>query len=465
MSTICIAIVTVLPFLITLNAPLVHDSYGLIAEAARDTWAKAAAYFTHPTGSVFFRPLGYFSFWLDFKWAGYNPFRWHLWSLIVHFANTYLVYVLARELCLKRFPASIAALVFGLHGSRAEAVSWTAARLDLLASLFTLLSLIALNRYIDTRRSQYYVPMIGCAVLAVLSKESAYCLPFLAAGLLPFKDRTVRKDIFRAAAVLLAICGAIFLYRYWVIGGMGGYWTVSGEPAVLQFSAVRTIKAVFFRQWSLLFFPINWSSTLGGWTEAAVVLFLVVMVGFLIWSQPSVRHLSAAILFLFLAEVPVHHLLLMTADLAGSRVLYLPVLAIALFWGLVVQGCPRKVPQLALSAGLLIFQFAALTHNLLTWREVAFLAQRTCRAAAIQIGNDDRTVIIRGLPSTWHGVFFLGNGFPECVQMNSPHPLKASIYLDGGQQPGGHSRTSNGTIRPNSFSRLLGPLSPSDKER
>jgi hypothetical protein len=137
----------------------------------------------------------------------------------------------------------------------------------------------------------------------------------------------------------------------------------------------------------------------------------------------------------------VHHLLLMTSDLTGSRVLYLPVLAIALFWGLIIQGCAQTAAQVALGAGLLIFQFAALTHNLLTWREAAFLAQRTCRDAAIQIGNDDRTVIIRGLPSTWHGVFFLRNGFPECVQMNSQRPLKATIYIDGDQPPEGHFRT------------------------
>lgn len=45
------------------------------------------------------------------------------------------------------------------------------------------------------------------------------------------------------------------------------------------------------------------------------------------------RFLLASAIFLeLLAVLPVHHLLLMTADLAGARVLYLPVLGLTLFW-------------------------------------------------------------------------------------------------------------------------------------
>ncbi len=57
------------------------------------------------------------------------------------------------------------------------------------------------------------------------------------------------------------------------------------------------------------------------------------MLGFIGWSRPAVYLLLAAIVLEIIAALPVEHLLLMGADLAGARVLYLPVLGLALFWG------------------------------------------------------------------------------------------------------------------------------------
>jgi hypothetical protein len=343
-----------------------------------------------------------------------------------------LVYAFALTLGLHRFPSGIGALVFALHGTRAEPVSWVAADFDLLACLFALLSLLAAIRYAATSQRKWYLAMIIAALLACLSKESAFCLPFLTLGIILFQP-SWKRNLLRASAGIFATCVSVFLYRWWLLNTIGGYSNTMGESALAHFNLIRTMKALFFRQWALLFFPINWSSALSGWTDTAVVLFLVALIGFLIWSKPPLRLLSAAIVFLLCAEIPVHHMLLMTADLSGSRVLYLPLLGMALFWCVVVQGIEKWMPQIALSSALLFFQAAALIHNLWTWREVAFLAQRVCRMAAMQLDQDDRPAIIYGLPVTWHGVFFLANGFPECVQMNSPHPLAARIYVNGEQ--------------------------------
>lgn len=436
----CTAIVAFVPFSITIGAPLVHDSYTHVGEAATETWRQVRAFFTHPSGGdLFYRPLGYLSYWLDFRWAGYDPFRWHLWSVIFHVVNTCLVYALATQLAFSRFAAVVAALVFALHGSRAEAVSWVAARFDLLACFFVLLSLLSLNKWVQTRRPRWYAAMIFGALLAVLSKESAYCLPLLALGMIPFKPRSLTRDLLRCSAVLFAVSSAAFSYRFWVLKGVGGYRADGGESALLHFSLIRTIKPLFFRQWALLFFPINWSTSLPAWLKAGVVIMLIAMCGFIVWSKASKQLLLSALSLVFLADIPVHHLLLMTADLAGSRVLYLPVLGLSFFWALLAQGCERARIQLPLSAALLLFQLAALTHNLLTWRQVAFLAQRTCRSIAAETASDDRAITIHGLPNTWHGVFFLGNGFPECVQMNAQH-APTHIYMEPEQPSSGQAR-------------------------
>jgi hypothetical protein len=455
-----IVILATLPFFITLNAPLLHDSYAHVAEAAGSTFRDALRYFVIPSANdLFFRPLGYLSYWTDFHWAGFDPFRWHAWNLIIHAANVWLMYLLATQLALNRFAAAVAALVLGVHGSRPEVVSWVAARFDLLAAFFVLLCLISVNQYLETKRLRWCIIMLCCAVLGVLSKEAAYCLPFLAAGLIPFQDRSRTRDILRVSAILLAICGAVFIYRLWVVGSVGGYRTAVGRPAILQFNIIHSAKGLLFRQWAFLFFPVNWSTDVGMWVKSAIVLALAVMLGFICWSKASGSMLLAAISLEIIAALPIHHLLLMTADLAGARVLYLPVFGLALLWGLLVQGCDRRRIRNLLTAGLVIFQVVFLCHNLVIWREVAFFSQRTCRALGHELRGDPRPIIVRGLPATWNGVFFLRNGFPQCVAINSDEPADRVYIEHEAPPPPGPARVFSWSDTAERFQEVTSPTS------
>jgi hypothetical protein len=418
-----------LPFFITLNAPLLHDSYAHVTGAATERLRDVLTFFWHPSANdLFFRPLGYISYWIDFKWAGYEPGRWHIWNLVFHAANTFLVYILSRSLSFPRLPSIVSTLIFAIHGSRPEVVSWTAARFDLLAAFFVLLTLIALNRHLATHGRRWRVAMIFCAVLALLSKESAYCLPLLAIGMLPFKSRCDRKEILRYALILLGIASILFVYRCWISHGIGGYRGMAGGAAVLQFSTIRSMKALLFRQWAFLFFPINWSTDLSVWLKIGVVLMLLVMFAFVLYSKPDVKLVFACVLIVLFADFPVHHLLLMTADLAGARVLYLPVLGVALFWGILLEGCKPGFLRVVLASGLLLFHLAALCHNLMIWREVAFLSQTTCIHIGAELRRDRRAIVVADLPATWHGVFFLRNAFPQCVSVTSKQNVDR-LYL------------------------------------
>ena len=110
---VSVTVVAAAPFLVTLNAPLLHDSYAHVAVAANQSFPEALAFFVHPSGNdLFFRPLGYFSYWFDFHWAGDDPLRWHLWNLLFHVANCYLLYLLATELSLSRLPDRVAGLIY-----------------------------------------------------------------------------------------------------------------------------------------------------------------------------------------------------------------------------------------------------------------------------------------------------------------------------------------------------------------
>lgn len=415
------ALLIVSAFLPTLTAPLLHDSYIHVEYARRLSFAEQwhAAWVRPLPEYLFFRPLGFLSYWLDSRWAGVTPGLWHAWNIAAHVVVSGLVWLLARRLAMPRFPALITALVFALHGSRPEVVAWAAARFDLLATLFVLLTLLAVHRYATDGAKVWLAAALASALLALLSKEAAYCLPLLTLLLIPFDARTDRKRVALAAGLLLVLCGGLFGWRSVYLSGLGGYTTAAGGSSLLQFSAVRSAKALFYRQWAILFFPINWAQSPGPTLQIATVTGIVAAAGFLRFSQASRRLLGASLGFVLLAALPAQHLLLIGMDLNGSRILYLPAVGMALFWGFAVDSCRWRAARYLLPAGLLAFHLTALEHNLAIWREVAELSQRTCQDLGRKLAADPRPVAVPDLPATHDGIFFLNNGFPQCVEINS----------------------------------------------
>ncbi len=425
-----LAVVTCLAFWPNLHSPLLHDSYGLVYLPSRQSLADVGRlFYAHPTsGDFFFRPLSYFAYWLLSKWAHFDPFRWHLGSLIAHVANTLLVYALARQFSFQKFAASATALLFAVHGSRPEAVAWAASRVDLLATFFVLLTLLSIIALLNTGQRRWYVPIVICTVCALLSKESAYCLPFLACPLLFLRGD--RKRGLPVLVLLFALCAAVFSYRFWVIGGIGGYGAASGHPTILHFSLLRTIDALFFREWAILFFPINWSEPLGTLVWLALGVMLVLLIVLLFRPRANRLLLLAALTMTIAAALPVEHLLLIGSDLNGARVLYLPVLGLAFFWGVLIQGRETMKAQALVVFCLIFFQTAALEHNLAIWREVASLGQQSCRFIASQLINGKAPVAVQNLPAKWKGVYFLNNSFSACVLLNSGSKLHEPLNIE-----------------------------------
>jgi len=428
---------TAMAFWPNLGSPFVYDDYTHIMQTSHASWRILAdAYQPVPGGhGLFFRPVGFISYWLDYQWAGSHAIRWHLWSLAAHTANTCLVYLLVGRLGVRRVAALVAALLFAFHGSRAETVAWPDARFDLLATLFALCALLAVLAYCRTGRRQLYAPLAVCAALAVYTKESAFCLPLLPVALLPVLPRTQWRRAIASSLALGSVCGILFAYRWWALGGIGGYADGTGVSAVWQSRPLHTSEALFFRQWAFLFFPVNWSAPLEWWLRAAAAAFLAMLVVCAArggaWRGARRAHLLAGLAFLLAAVIPVQHLLMFQPDFAGARVLYLPLAGLAVFWAAMLERSAQSKLTWAMAAVLIAFNVAALQHNLVPWRTTPVAAAGVCRALGRAMGTDPRPVFVSGLPDRLQGVYFLSNGFPECVEMNSGQPA-ARVHLMGG---------------------------------
>src|SRR5205807_8157233 len=90
--------------------------------------------------------------------------------------------------------------------------------------------------------------------LGILSKESGYAIPALIVLMPPPRSSRVRLS-----APFLAVAAVLFAYRWVLFGNVGGYLDASGNPEVFAVNPVSIIRALAFRIWAILVFPINWS--------------------------------------------------------------------------------------------------------------------------------------------------------------------------------------------------------------
>jgi len=165
------------------NAFLYDDQHLVVYNQYLQSWDKIGAIFSHNImsgaglQSSFYRPIQIFLYLLVYQFCGSSPFGFHFLNIVLHAANTCLLYTLGRKLKFKPEAVLFAALAWGVHPMHTEAVTYISGTADLLHVLFCMLGLLVLVPAFKPRN-------IGLAcfffVLALLSKEAALVFPGLA---------------------------------------------------------------------------------------------------------------------------------------------------------------------------------------------------------------------------------------------------------------------------------------------
>ena len=173
--------------------------------------STVGAVLTTPVASNW-HPLTIWSFALNYKLFGLNPASYHWINLLLHLANTALVFVFVRRLAKDRFwTIVLTSLFFGIHPMHVESVAWIAERKDVLYTLFYLLGLLAYLRYLDTRRWAWLGGAFAAFVLSVAAKPAAIVFPLtlVAIDYLRRRPLDVRALLEKAPFVAVSIAGAI----------------------------------------------------------------------------------------------------------------------------------------------------------------------------------------------------------------------------------------------------------------
>ena len=116
-------------------------------------------------------PLVYTTFWLEHKLWGFDPTGYHIINVMLHLANTLLLWHLLRRLVVPG--AWIVAAVFAVHPLHVESVAWVIERKDVLSGLFYLGAALVWMRFVEQPSRGRYAGSL--ALYATGTAEQVHC--------------------------------------------------------------------------------------------------------------------------------------------------------------------------------------------------------------------------------------------------------------------------------------------------
>ena len=226
------------------------------------------------------RPIGTFTFALNYHFSKLDVFSYHLVNLIIHLINACLVWWLTllifsspslKDIAIvrhKKVLAFITALLFVSHPLATQSITYIVQRL---ASLVTMFYLLSIALYMKARLSNkgnifktlFFGGALISALLAMLTKENAFTLPFAILLFEFFFLKTKKFSInfrdYRVILLIAALLGIIIIiplkFSFSIFKplppSLGNAYTIT------PFNYFFTQFSVILKYIQLLFLPLN----------------------------------------------------------------------------------------------------------------------------------------------------------------------------------------------------------------
>ncbi len=176
-----LAAVVVLSYVPVIEADFVgyddelYVTKNLYVQAGPTAESLSWAFTTFATGN--WHPLTWISHMLDCAIYGLNPSGHHLTNLVLHCANTILLFLALDVLTGSIWKSAIVAILFGIHPLHVESVAWVSERKDVLSTLFWMFALLAYAFYTRAPTLKRYMSVAVAFVLGLLAKPMVVSLP------------------------------------------------------------------------------------------------------------------------------------------------------------------------------------------------------------------------------------------------------------------------------------------------
>ena len=331
-------------------------------------------------------PITWLSHMLDCQLYGLHPAAHHLTNVLLHVANTVLLFLLLQGLTGALWRSTAVAALFAWHPLHVESVAWIAERKDVLSGLFFLLTLLAYGKYVRSKNelteegreergevphhvsrityhaTGFYVLSLFLFALGLMSKPMLVSLPFLLLLLdlwplqrfrLPFPPlRLVLEKI--PFLVLSAGCAVATILAQGrshslVSSAALPFGTRLGHALVAY---VHYLAAMFVPRHLAAYYP--YQATSGSTSAVALAATVLLLLTIVAIAQASRRpYLLVGWLWYVVMLVPVVGLVQAGDQAWADRYTYLPLLGlfIALVWGIAELLAVMQSPKLFPSPG------------------------------------------------------------------------------------------------------------------
>jgi tetratricopeptide (TPR) repeat protein len=131
------------------------------------------------THANFWHPLTWLSYMLDCQLFGLEAGLHHLSNLLLHVANSILVFLVFSRMTGALWRSGLVAALFALHPFHVESVAWVSERKDTLSTLFWLLTMASYVWYVKRPGVNRYLTVLLFYVLGLMAKPMLVTLPFV----------------------------------------------------------------------------------------------------------------------------------------------------------------------------------------------------------------------------------------------------------------------------------------------
>jgi tetratricopeptide (TPR) repeat protein len=334
------------------------------------SWAGIAWAFTS-IDFFYWQPLTWLSHMLDCQLFGLNAGWHHLTNLLLHVANTLLVFVLFRRLTGAFWRSALLAALFGLHPSRIESVAWIAERKDLLSGFWLLVTIWAYVRF-ATRPSQgRYLLVLASLTLGLMSKPMLVTVPFL---LLLLDYWPLRRTAVAEKLPMLALAAASSFLTYVGTSRLGAVNWGAAIPlgrrlANAVLSCARYVGLALWPGGLAIHYP--YPDSIPWWKLLGAAVFLAGITIAVLWFGRRRRYLVVGWLWFVVGLVPVIGLVQVGRQAMADRFTYIPFLGLflAAVWGIADLPRERRGLAAALAGGVVLACGVATWSHVRVWRD------------------------------------------------------------------------------------------------
>jgi Tfp pilus assembly protein PilF len=331
-----------------------HVQAGITKEGMRWAWTTSVAGNWHP--------LTWMSLMLDQQLLGPGPLGFHLTNLLLHLANTLLLFRLFVRLTGAAARSFFVAALFALHPLHVESVAWVSERKDVLSTLFALLALLAYVRYAAAPTHGRFLLTALAFLLSLLAKSMYVTLPclLLVLDFWPLErwrsapDRVARswRQLVLEKVPLLALSAAISAATVWAQSREGAVMPTHVLPFGTRLANALVVYIQYLRQMLLpldlaVFYRYGGPGSLGLGTVLVAAALLAAVTALTVSQRRRRPYLLVGWLWYLGMLVPVIGLVQVGSQARADRYTYFPLVGIFLMlvWVLADFAARRRLEK------------------------------------------------------------------------------------------------------------------------